>query len=77
MFQLALPVRFADGVALNREIVRQGWALAWYPDSGAVAGPAYAAEQIEAEQAQRGSWSGVSPWKWRATRPPTVFGARR
>jgi endonuclease YncB( thermonuclease family) len=40
-------------VELNRELVRQGWALAWYPERGAVPGPVYDAEQLEAEQAQR------------------------
>jgi hypothetical protein len=27
---LRLLVCFADGIELNREMVRQGWALAWY-----------------------------------------------
>ena len=45
----------ADGrIELNREMVRQGWALAYYPEHGAVPGPAYDAEQLQAAQAQRG-----------------------
>jgi endonuclease YncB( thermonuclease family) len=60
-------VCFAGDVELNREMVRRGWALAYYPERGAVPGPVYDAEQIEAEQAQRGLWSGsfIEPWEWR------------
>lgn len=63
----ALALCFADGVELNREMVREGWALAWYPERGAVPGPAYDAEQANAEAAQRGLWSGsfIEPWEWR------------
>jgi endonuclease YncB( thermonuclease family) len=33
-------------------------------------GPSYDAEQLEAEQTQRGLWAGafVPPWEWRAQR---------
>jgi endonuclease YncB( thermonuclease family) len=63
-----LGVCFADGLELNRAMVLQGWALAYYPKRGAVPGPQYDAEQLEAEQAQRGLWSGsfIEPWAWRA-----------
>jgi endonuclease YncB( thermonuclease family) len=63
----ALAVCFANTVEVNREMVRSGWALAWYPERGAVAGPNYDAEQLEAEQEQRGLWSAsfVAPWEWR------------
>jgi endonuclease YncB( thermonuclease family) len=62
-----LAVCFANALELNREMVRQGWALAFYPERGAVPGPSYDAEQLEAEQAQRGLWSGsfIEPWEWR------------
>jgi endonuclease YncB( thermonuclease family) len=64
----ALALCFAGPVEINREIVRQGWALAYYPERGAIPGPTYDAEQLEAEEAQRGLWSGsfVPPWEWRA-----------
>jgi endonuclease YncB( thermonuclease family) len=66
-WQRGLAVCFAGALELNREMVRQGWALAWYPDRGAIPGPSYDAEQLEAEQAQLGLWSGsfVPPWEWR------------
>ena len=59
---------FAGQVELNRAMVRKGWALAYYPERGAIPGPAYDAEQLEAEQAGRGLWAGsfVPPWEWRA-----------
>jgi endonuclease YncB( thermonuclease family) len=65
----ALAVCFAGGIELNREMVRQGWALAFYPKRG-VPGPSYDAEQLEAEQEQRGLWSGsfLPPWEWRPNR---------
>jgi endonuclease YncB( thermonuclease family) len=65
-----LGVCFGDAVELNREMVRQGWALAYYPARGAIPGPSYDAEQLKAEQAQRGLWSGsfIPPWEWRQIR---------
>jgi endonuclease YncB( thermonuclease family) len=52
-----------DGQDIAAAMVRQGWAL----DYERYSGGAYAAEQLEAEQAQRGLWSGsfVPPWEWR------------
>jgi endonuclease YncB( thermonuclease family) len=63
-----LTVCFAAGVELNREMVPSGWALAYYPERGAIPGPAYDAEQLEAKHAQRGLWEGsfVPPWVWRS-----------
>jgi len=64
----ALAVCFQDGVDLNAEIVRQGWAVAWYPDTGAVIGPNYADAQEEAELKAAGIWQGgefLDPWAWR------------
>ena len=54
------------GRDIGSAMVRQGWAL----DYERYSGGAYAAEQFEAEQAQRGLWSGsfVAPWGWRAGR---------
>jgi endonuclease YncB( thermonuclease family) len=49
---------------IGAAMVRQRWAVdnEWY------SGGAYAAEQLEAEQAERGPWSGsfVAPREWRA-----------
>jgi endonuclease YncB( thermonuclease family) len=52
-----------DGQDVGAAMVRSGWAL----DYERYSGGAYAAEQLEAEQAQRGLWSGsfVPPWEWR------------
>jgi endonuclease YncB( thermonuclease family) len=36
-----LGVCFADAVELNREMVRQGWALAYYPERGAELAPVW------------------------------------
>lgn len=51
------------GVDIGSELVRQGWALDYENYSKG----AYAIEQLEAEAAQRGLWSGsfVPPWEWR------------
>jgi endonuclease YncB( thermonuclease family) len=51
------------GQDIGAAMVRQGWAL----DFERYSGGHYAAEQLEAEQAQRGLWSGsfVPPWEWR------------
>jgi len=48
---------------IGSAMVRSGWAL----DYERYSKGAYAAEQIEAEQHQRGLWSGsfVPPWEWR------------
>jgi endonuclease YncB( thermonuclease family) len=55
-----------NGEDIGAAMVRQGWAL----DFERYSNGAYAAEQLEAEQAQRGLWSGsfVAPWEWRAAR---------
>ena len=55
-------------VELNRELVRQGWAMAYR--AAAAAGPSYAAEQLAAANARRGLWAGqfAPPWEWRARR---------
>lgn len=52
-----------DGQDTGAAMVRQGWALVYERFSGG----AYAEQQAEAEQAQRGLWSGsfVPPWEWR------------
>jgi endonuclease YncB( thermonuclease family) len=63
----ALAVCYQNGVDLNAEIVRSGWALAWYPETGAVVGPSYDAAQEEAELKAAGIWQGafLDPWAWR------------
>ena len=63
----ALAVCYQNGVDLNAEIVRSGWALAWYPETGAVVGPSYEAAQEEAELKAAGIWQGafLDPWAWR------------
>lgn len=62
----ALAVCRAGALELNREMVRRGWALAWYPER-AVPGPDYEPEEEEARAARRGIWQGrfVEPWVWR------------
>lgn len=71
----ALAVCFAGDLELNREMVRRGWALAWYPERGAVPGLAYDAEQLEAKQAQHGLWSGTFAlsWEWRGDPPMHIM----
>jgi endonuclease YncB( thermonuclease family) len=51
------------GQDVGAAMVLQGWAL----DYERFSGGAYADEQLEAEQAQRGLWSGsfMQPWEWR------------
>ena len=63
----ALAVCYQNGVDLNAEIVRSGWALAWYPETGAVVGPTYDDAQDEAELKSAGIWQGAfqDPWAWR------------
>jgi endonuclease YncB( thermonuclease family) len=65
----ALAVCYQNGVDLNAEIVRRGWALAWYPETGAVIGPSYDGAQREAEMKAAGIWQGTfaDPWLWRQT----------
>jgi endonuclease YncB( thermonuclease family) len=54
------------GQDIGAAMVRQGWAL----DYERYSGGAYADEQIEAEEAERGLWSGLfmAPWEWRRER---------
>lgn len=63
----ALAVCYRNGVDLNAEIVRSGWAIAWYPDTSAVVGPSYDDAQSEAELKAAGIWQGafLDPWAWR------------
>jgi endonuclease YncB( thermonuclease family) len=70
-YQRALAVCYAGGLELNRAMVRAGHALAWYPEEGAVPGPSYDAEQVEAKNAHAGIWRGefVAPSEWRRTVP--------
>jgi endonuclease YncB( thermonuclease family) len=65
-YQRPLAVCRVGGVELNREMVRQGWAVAYHPARG-VSGPSYASK---AEAAQRGIWAGTftAPADWRAGR---------
>ena len=62
-----MAVCYQHGTDLNAEIVRNGWALAWYPETGAVFGPTYEAAQNEAELKAAGVWQGtfIDPWVWR------------
>ncbi len=62
-----LAVCYQHGADLNAEIVRNGWALAWYPESGAVVGPSYEEAQNEAQLKAAGVWQGtfIDPWAWR------------
>ena len=66
-YQRALAVCYAGAVNLNGAMAQSGSALAWYPDSGAIAGPSYDAEQVAAEAAGAGMWRGefTPPWEWR------------
>lgn len=63
----ALAVCYQDGTDLNAEIVRGGWALAWYPETAAVLGPHYEAAEAEARLKSAGIWQGsfTEPWVWR------------
>jgi endonuclease YncB( thermonuclease family) len=65
----ALAVCYRSGLDINAEIVRNGWALAWYPETGAVVGPDYQAAQQEAELKAAGIWQSAftDPWLWRRT----------
>ena len=66
-YQRALAVCYAGEIDLNGAMVQSGAALAWYPRSGAVAGPSYATEQAAAEAAGAGVWRGefTPPSEWR------------
>jgi endonuclease YncB( thermonuclease family) len=50
---LAVCLR-GDGLDLNGELVRLGYALAWYPATDAIYGPDYELLQAEAREAGRG-----------------------
>lgn len=65
-YQRGLATCWAGEVELNRNMVRLGWAVAYYPARG-VKGPLYDAEEAEAEAAQVGLWSGafIRPDEWR------------
>lgn len=53
---------FAGALEINRELVRQGWALADRPFT-----MAYVADEAEAERRKAGLWIGEfeTPWEWR------------
>ena len=53
---------YANGVNLNAEMVRQGWALAYRRYS-----KDYVSFEMEAQEAKRGMWAGEfqKPWDWR------------
>ena len=57
-----IGVCYADGVNLNAEMVRQGWALAYRRYS-----KDYVSAEDEAQAAKRGMWAGEfeMPWEWR------------
>ena len=63
----ALAECFHAGQSINAAIVRAGWALAWYPSTGAVLGPGYDDAQAGAAAAGVGMWRGefVPPWEFR------------
>jgi endonuclease YncB( thermonuclease family) len=62
-----VAVCLANSRDIGAELIRQGWALGF---DGRSTGT-YAGEQLEAEQAGRGLWSGsfVPPWEWRERWP--------
>ena len=57
-----IGVCYANGVNLNAEMVRQGWALAYRRYS-----KDYVSAEGEAQAAKRGRWAGDfdKPWDWR------------
>ena len=57
-----IGVCYANGVNLNAEMVRQGWALAYRRYS-----KDYVSAEDEAQAAKRGVWAGYfePPWVWR------------
>ena len=56
-----------DGLELNAEMVRLGWALAYRPGDDPFPRPEYEPEEAEARVARRGMWRGtfIPPWEWR------------
>ena len=56
-----------DGMELNAEMVRLGWALAYRPGNDPFPRPEYEPEEAEARVAGRGMWRGtfIPPWEWR------------
>lgn len=56
-----------DGLELNAEMVRLGWALAYRPGNDPFPRPEYEADEAEARAAGRGMWRGtfIPPWEWR------------
>ena len=56
-----------DGMELNAEMVRLGWALAYRPGSDPFPRPKYERQEAEARAAGRGMWRGtfIPPWEWR------------
>jgi endonuclease YncB( thermonuclease family) len=57
-----IDVCYANGIELNAEMVRQGWALAYRRYS-----KDYVSVEMEAQEANRGMWAGGfdKPWEWR------------
>ncbi|MFO1154971.1 MAG: thermonuclease family protein [Rhodospirillales bacterium] len=62
-----LAVCYVNGVDLNAQMVRDGWALAYRRYS-----LAYVGEEAEARAAGRGMWRGqfIEPWEWRSAQRP-------
>lgn len=56
-----------DGLELDAEIVRLGWALDNRPGDDPFPRPEYELQEAEARSAGRGMWRGafVAPWEWR------------
>jgi endonuclease YncB( thermonuclease family) len=63
----ALAECFQHGESINAAIVRQGWALAWYPGTAAVLGPSFEEHEEAAAAVRVGIWRGTftEPWIWR------------
>lgn len=61
-YKRLIAVCFADGMDLNAEMVRQGWAVAYRKYS-----KDYVKTEAEAKKAKRGVWAGEfdMPWVWR------------
>ena len=56
-----------DGLELNAEMVRLGWALAYRPGNDPFPRPEYEPQEAQARAAGRGMWRGtfIPPWEWR------------
>ena len=56
-----------DGMELNAEMVRLGWALAHRPGNDPFSRPEYEPQEAEARADGRGMWRGtfIPPWEWR------------